>query len=72
MSLYLVQHQARSTEPTPYEHKLAGAIEDIFGEGNHGLEALVEGLNERGMHAPSGQPWTAETFEIEIARMGAQ
>lgn len=72
MSLYLVQHQARKSEPTPFERKLAAAIEDIFGEGNHGLEALVEGLNERGIHAPSGQPWTAESFEIEIARMGAQ
>ena len=36
------------------------------------LLAFVEGLNARGMHAPSGQPWTAESFEIEIARMGAQ
>ena len=71
MSLYLVEHQARSTEPTPYERKLAGAIEDVFGEGNHGLEALVEGLNARGIHAPSGLPWTPESFTAEIARMGA-
>jgi Recombinase-like helix-turn-helix domain len=72
MSLYLVEHQARSAEPTPYERKLAHTIEDVFGEGNHGLEALVEGLNARGMHAPSGQPWTPESFTAEIARMGAQ
>ena len=71
MSLYLVKHQSRSAEPTPYEDKLAGAIEDVFGEGNHGIEAVVEGLNELGIHAPWGQPWTAESFERD-ARMGAQ
>lgn len=72
MSLYLVEHQSRSGGPTPYELKLAGAIEEVFGEGGHGLEELVEGLNERGIHGPDGQPWSSETFTAEIARMGAQ
>lgn len=72
MSLYLVEHQTRSGDPTPYERKLAGAIEEVFGEGGHGLEQLVEGLNKRGIHGPDGLPWTGETFTAEIARMGAQ
>lgn len=72
MSLYLVEHQARSVPPTPYEVKLAGAIEEIFGSGRHDLEGLVDGLNQLGIHSPDGNPWTADTFSVEIARMGAQ
>ncbi|UGT56003.1 recombinase family protein [Nocardia asteroides] len=71
MSLYLVEHQSRSGEPTPYERKLAGAIEEVFGEGGHGLEELVDGLNRRGIHGPDGRAWTTESFTTEIARMGA-
>ncbi len=68
---YLVVHQSRSADPTPYEMKLAGAIEEIFGRGEHTLEALVAGLNGVGIHGPDGKVWTAETFTTEIARLGA-
>lgn len=70
MSLYLVEHQARSAPPTPYEIKLAGAIEEVFGSGRHDLDGLVDGLNQLGIQAPDGQPWTAEAFRVEMERMG--
>ncbi|MCF8587607.1 recombinase family protein [Gordonia liuliyuniae] len=72
MSLYLVPHQARKFEPTPYERKLAGAIEEVFGDGGHTLEALIEGLNENGFHGPDGKPWSQDSFTAEMARMGEQ
>lgn len=72
MDMYLEEHQARSSEPTPYEMKLAGAIEEVFGEGRHTLDGLVEGLNARGMLGPSGEPWTTETFAQEMAQQGAR
>ena len=72
MSLYLVEHQSHSAPPTPYEVKLAGAIEEVFGSGRHDLDALVDGLNQLGMLAPNGEPWTADVFTAEIARMGAR
>ncbi len=68
---YLVVHQARSADPTPYELKLAGAIEEVFGRGDHTLEALVAGLNDLGIHGPDAKPWTAASFSTEIARLGA-
>jgi hypothetical protein len=72
MNQYLVVHQARSSEPTPYELQLAGAIEEVFGRGGHTLEALVSGLNERSVCAPDGRAWTPDTFTTEIARLGAR
>ncbi|MFF3567391.1 recombinase-like helix-turn-helix domain-containing protein [Nocardia jiangxiensis] len=69
---YLLIHQARTGEPTPYEMKLAGAIEEVFGGGSHTLDALVAGLNGRSIYAPDGQAWTAESFTTEIARLGAR
>ncbi|MBM7365692.1 recombinase-like helix-turn-helix domain-containing protein [Gordonia hydrophobica] len=70
MSLYMVPIQTRTGDPTPYEHQLAVAIEGVFGEGEHSLEGLVEGLNAAGVFAPDGQVWTADSFTTEIARLG--
>ncbi|WP_336791995.1 recombinase-like helix-turn-helix domain-containing protein [Gordonia malaquae] len=69
MSLYLVPDQARVTDPTPYESRLAKAIEQVFGDGGHTLEALVEGLNQIGIISPDGTPWSQESFQVEIARL---
>ncbi len=68
---YLQPHQARDTEPTSYEMKLAGAIEEVFGSGRHDLEGLVAGLNELGVPAPGGGEWTAESYTSEISRLAA-
>ena len=66
---YLEPFQARDTEPSPYEMKLAGAIEEVFGTGRHDLEGLVDGLNELGVPAPGGTTWNAESFTTEIKRL---
>jgi len=72
---HLQPFQARTADPTPYELKLAGAIEEVFGSGRHDLHGLVDGLNELGVPAPGGQTrtsqtWTAQTFTTEIKRLG--
>ncbi|MGN5237791.1 MULTISPECIES: recombinase-like helix-turn-helix domain-containing protein [unclassified Rhodococcus (in: high G+C Gram-positive bacteria)] len=71
MTRYLEIHQARSADLTPYEIKLAKAIEQVFGTGVHDLEGLVEGLNGSGIHGPDGQPWTPISFTTEMQRIGA-
>ncbi|WP_024794603.1 recombinase-like helix-turn-helix domain-containing protein [Tomitella biformata] len=71
MTLYLQEIQTRTAPPTPYEEKLAGAIEEVFGTGVHDLEGVVSGLNGMGMHSPAGEPWDADSFTTEIHRMGA-
>lgn len=70
-SNYLSPSQSRQHPPTPYETKLAGAIEEIFGAGAHDLSALLAGLNGNGLTAPDGQPWTEENFAAEMRRLGA-
>ena len=66
---HLQPFQARTTEPTPYELKLAGAIEEVFGSGRHDLDGLVDGLNDLGVPAPGGAPWTSESYTTEIERL---
>ena len=68
---YLVEHQTRAAEPTAYERKLAGAIEEVFGSGRHDLAGLVTGLNDMGVLGPGGAPWSEESFRTEIQRLGA-
>jgi hypothetical protein len=68
---YLVKNQTRQAEPTAYERKLAGAIEEVFGSGRHDLEGLVAGLNDLGVLAPGGKQWTEESIAAEIKRLGA-
>ncbi|UZF42841.1 recombinase-like helix-turn-helix domain-containing protein [Rhodococcus rhodochrous] len=78
MDRYLVINQARTADPTPYEIKLAKAIEAVFGSGVHDLDGLVHdldglvrGLNASGIHAPDAQEWTAQSFTAEMRRIGA-
>lgn len=68
---YLVPDQTRRGPLTPYDDKLATAIRSVFGCGIHDLRGLVEGLNDAGIHAPDGTPWTAETFTAEMSVKGA-
>ena len=64
-------HQAGTSDPTPYERKLAGAIEQVFGSGTHDLAGLVAGLNSFGVAAPDGSAWTEASFAEEMTRLGA-
>ena len=68
---HLQPFQARTTDPSPYEMKLAGAIEEVFGTGRHDLAGLVDGLNELGVPAPGGEAWTTDSFTTEIKRLAA-
>ncbi|MEU0649677.1 recombinase-like helix-turn-helix domain-containing protein [Streptomyces umbrinus] len=68
---YLSAHQSRTVDPSPYEMKLAGAIEEIFAAGTHDLPGLLRGLEAAGLTAPDGQPWTEASFTTEIERLGA-
>ena len=67
---YLVEHQSRDHEPTAYEQRLAGAIEEVFATGVHDLPGLIEGLRIRGVHGPGSLEWDEESFCAEMARLG--
>jgi hypothetical protein len=71
MEQYLNPRQSREGGPTPYETRLAGAVEEVFGTGVHDLAGLVGGLNDRGLFAPDGAAWTEQTFTTEMKRLGA-
>lgn len=68
---YLEPHQARNRKPTAYEDLLGDSIERAYAAGFHELDALLEYLNKVGPTGPDGQAWTPETFEREMARLGA-
>lgn len=69
--LYNETHQARTAAPTAYESLLGDSIERAFAQGIHDLPTLVDYLNKAGPGAPNGLPWTQESYEKEIARLGA-
>jgi len=62
--------QTRAAPPSEYENRLADALVECFGAGIEQLDALVARLNEMGVQAPDGTPWTAASFEREMARLG--
>src|SRR4051794_13217816 len=64
-SQYLEVHQTRRREPTPFEVKLAGAIEEIFGRGVHDISGMLGELNASGLAAPDGAPWTEDSLMRE-------
>lgn len=70
-ALYNETHQTRSAPPTAYESLLGDSIERAFAQGIHELDALVAYLNTAGPSGPDGQPWTAESYQREMARLGA-
>lgn len=67
---YLEPHQARTRKPTAYEDLLGDSIERAYAAGYHELDALLAYLNKAGPLGPDGQPWTADTFQAEMARLG--
>jgi hypothetical protein len=70
-ALYNETHQARSAAPTSYESLLGDSIERAFAAGIHELDGLVQYLNTAGPSGPNGQPWTAQTYQQEMARLAA-
>lgn len=70
-TLYNETHQTRSAAPTAYESLLGDSIERAFAAGLHDLDGLVAYLNQAGPAGPNGQPWTADSYCQEMARLGA-
>ena len=68
--LFLKEWQSRTREPTPYETRLGDALEDAFRKGIHDLPKLVETLNNDGVPAPDGAPWTEEGFVAAMRELG--
>lgn len=68
---WLEPRQVQTRPPTAYENLLADAIEAAFAAGIRELPQLVARLNDEGVRAPDGQPWTESRFEAEIKRLGA-
>ena len=62
--------QTRPAPPSEYENRLGDALVECFGAGIEELDALVARLNAMGVQAPDGTPWTAASFEREMARLG--
>ncbi len=62
--------QTRAAPPSAYEEGLADALIACFEAGIEELEPLVARLNEMGVMAPDGSPWTPESFTREAARLG--
>ena len=69
--LYNETHQNRNTTPTAYEGLLGDSIERAFVQGIHDLPGLVSYLNQVGPSGPNGQPWTEDSYQQEMARLGA-
>jgi hypothetical protein len=67
---YLNPHQARQRPATLYEDLLGDAMERAFAAGHWELPALVAQLNSSGPTASTGQLWTPESLQAELARLG--
>ena len=63
--------QTRDHAPTEYENRLADAIEAGFEAGADSAAAMAEQLNGRGVHAPDGAPFSADSFAALMRELGA-
>jgi hydroxypyruvate reductase len=68
-ALLAAAHVAQAAGITPL--LLGDAIERAFASGIHELEDLVRYLNASGQVGPDGQPWTAQSYQQEMARLSA-
>lgn len=62
--------QTRGEAPSDYEASLTDALEEMFAGGIETLPEIVAGLNDQKIPAPDGTPWTEESFQTEIKRLG--
>jgi hypothetical protein len=63
--------QNRAEPPTEFENRLADALEQIFAKGAESLPDVIQELNNNGSRDPAGQPWTEESFQTQLKRLGA-
>ncbi|PWD85163.1 recombinase-like helix-turn-helix domain-containing protein [Ignatzschineria cameli] len=62
--------QNRAHEPSAYELSLVENLITAFSKGATTLSEVVTALNEQGMLLESGEQFTEERFEAEMARLG--
>ena len=65
-----VAWQTRGEAPSDYEAQLADALENIFGRDIAALPEIVAALNECKVFTLDGTPWTEDSFQTEIKRLG--
>jgi hypothetical protein len=66
-----VEWQHRAEPPSEFENRLGDALEQIFGSGIDQLSKVVDELNKRGNRDRAGKPWSEESFQAEMKRLGA-
>ncbi len=69
METYLNPHQTRRHLPTQYEDLLGDSIERAYAAGIHDLTGLVAYLNRSGPQCETGEVWSEQSFQVEIARL---
>ena len=62
--------QHRAEPPTQFENRLGDALEQIFAKGVDQLPDVVRELNALTPDR-DGKPWTEESFQAEMRRLGA-
>lgn len=65
-----IEWQNRAAAPTELENRLGDALEQIFGAGIDSLPDVVSQLNRKGSRDRAGNPWTEESFQAEMQRLG--
>jgi hypothetical protein len=67
---YLEPRQAQERPPSMFENLLGDALERAFGEGAQTVAELVAYLNQTGPASENGSPWTEQSFEALMQRLG--
>lgn len=62
--------QNRAHAPSAYELDLVSHLIQAFESGSEELGSIVESLNRQGMRLETGDAWTNENFQQEMARLG--
>ena len=58
----LLRWQTRARPPSEHEDRLADALTAIFGDEVYELSGIAARLNDAGVPAPGGGPWTGDAF----------
>ncbi len=67
-----IWQQRRGRTPSAHEEAMGAALGRIFEDGIEDLDGIVERLNELGVASSDGAPWTIESFQDEIAKLGVK
>lgn len=62
--------QTRPHVPSAYEADLVQSLITVFEQGHEELDDVVNALNQEGVRLETGESWTTESFQQEMARLG--